>query len=84
MNAGTEITNTGTFEMVLQTISAGLIEKIITEKELDEDAAMESLYSSKLYAMLEKEYTKLWHYSVPMLYDLINEELVTGDFALHE
>ena len=76
--------NTGAFEVVLQTISTGLVEKIMTDKRLDENAAMESLYSSKLYAMLEKEDTKLWHYSVPMLYDLFNEELTTGDFALHE
>ena len=74
----------GTFEIVLQTISVGLVEKIMTDKGLDENAAMENLYSSKLYAMLEKEETKLWHYSVPMLYDLFNEELATGDFVLHE
>jgi len=74
----------GTFEMVLQTISTGLVEKIMIGKGLGEDAAMESLYSSKLYAMLEKEDTKLWHYSVPMLYDLYNEELTTGSFTVHE
>ena len=77
--------DTGAFEMVLQTISAGLVGKIITDKGLGENAAMESLYLSKLYAMLEKEDTKLWHYSVPMLYDLFNEELITtGKFILHE
>jgi hypothetical protein len=75
---------TRAFEMVLQTISTGLVGKIIIDKGLDEDAAMESLYSSKLYAMLEKEDTKLWHYSVPMLYDLHNEELTTGSFIIHE
>ena len=74
----------GAFEIVLQTILTGLVGKIITDKGLDEDAAIESLYSSKLYAMLEKEDTKLWHYSVPMLYDLFNEEFATGDFILHE
>jgi len=74
----------GEFEIVLQTISSGLVGKIMTDKGLDENAAIESLYSSKLYAMLEKENTKLWHYSVPMLYDLFNEELATGDFILHD
>ena len=74
----------GTFEMVLQTMSTSLVEKIITDKGLDENTAMENLYSSKLYAMLEKEETKLWHYSVPMLYDLYVEELTTGDFILYE
>ena len=75
---------TGAFEIVMQTISTGLVEKIMTDKGLDENTAMESLYSSKLYAMLEKEDTKLWHYSVSMLYDLFNEELITGVFILHE
>jgi len=49
---------------------------------------MLKLYTNKnsfnSYAMLEKEDTKLWHYSVPMLYDLFNEEFATGDFILHE
>jgi len=76
--------DTSAFEVVLQTISTGLVEKIIIDKGFDENAAMECLYSSKLYAMLEKEDTKLWHYSVPMLYDLFSEELITGDFILHE
>ena len=76
--------DTGAFEVVLQTISTGLVEQIMTDKGIGENAAMERLYSSKLYEMLEKEDTKLWHYSVPMLYDLFNEELITGDFILYE
>ena len=63
------------FESVLQTIAAGLVGKIMSEKGLSEDTAMESLYSSKLYSMLENEKTKVWHYSVSMLYDLFDEEL---------
>ena len=74
----------GAFEAVLQTISTCLVGKIIEDKGFDENTAMESLYSSKLYAMLEKEDTKLWHYSVPMLYDLFNEELANGGFILLE
>jgi len=76
------VDNSYEFEMVLQIIATGLVSKIITNKGLGEDTAIESLYSSKLYAMLEKEETKLWYYSVPMLYDLYNEELVTGSFTI--
>jgi hypothetical protein len=69
------------FAIVLQVVSTGLIGKIMTDTELNEDAAMESLYSSALYSVLEKEETKVWHYSVPMLYDLYKEETATGKFT---
>lgn len=72
------------FEIVLQTISNGLVEKIIFETGIDEDVAMEQLYSSELYSVLEKEETKLWHYSVPMLYKLYIEEKATGKLTLPE
>ena len=73
-----------TFELVLQTISIGLVEKIITETGLDEDSAMEKVYSSLLYSSLEKEYTKVWHYSVPKLYELWENEMKTGQLVLPE
>jgi hypothetical protein len=66
------------FEIVLQTISTGLVDKIISETGMAEDAAMEKLYSSSLYSTLEREDSKTWHYSVPMLYELYNEEASTG------
>ena len=72
------------FELVLQTISTGLIEKIITETDLDEDFAMEKLYLSLLYSALEKEETKVWHYSVPKLYQLWENEIKTGQLVLPE
>jgi len=72
------------FEAVLQVISTGLVEKIIVEKGLDEDIAMEKLYSSVLYLNLEKEDTKFWHYSVPKLYELWETEMKTGDPVIPE
>ena len=77
MEADTKI-----FEVVLQTISTGLVDKIMSETGLDEDGAMESLYSSVLYSVLEKEETKVWHYSVPMLYDLYHEEITKGKLEI--
>ena len=35
-----------TFEIVMQTISAGLVEMIVSDKGLNEDTAMEMLSSS--------------------------------------
>ena len=72
------------FELVLQTISTGLVGKIITEAGYDEDTAMEKLYSSALYSALEKENTKVWHYSVPKLYELWASEMKTGQLVLPE
>jgi hypothetical protein len=72
------------FELVLQIISTGLVAKIIAETGMDEDSAMEKLYSSALYSSLEKEDTKVWHYSVPKLYELWNNETKTGRLTLPE
>ena len=70
------------FYLVLQTITIGLINKIIVETGFYEDIAMEKLYTSELYSVLEKEETKVWHYSVPKLYDLWINETKTGQLSL--
>ena len=72
------------FELVLQTVSAGLVGKIMSDSGLNEDAALEKLYSSELYSALEKEETKVWHYSVPLLYELYQQEINTGRLTLPE
>ena len=72
------------FELVLQTISAALVGRIMSDAELNEDAAIEMLYSSTLYSVLENEETKIWHYSVPLLYKLYNQEISTGRFTYPE
>lgn len=40
------------------------------------------IYSSNLYRMLEKEETKVWHYSPMLLFDLIKNEIKTGKLEL--
>jgi len=72
------------FEIVLQTISTGLVAKIIEETGLDEDKAMERLYLSALYSAMENEKTKVWHYSVHKLYELLDNETKTGQLMLPE
>jgi hypothetical protein len=66
------------FEALLPLIAAALVDKIMTADGLSEDAAMEKLYVSELYAALEKEETKLWQYSVPMLFTLYASESSGG------
>lgn len=72
------------FELVLQTISTGLVGKIMSDSELSEDLAMEKLYSSELYSALEREETKVWHYSVHMLYELFIQEIADGKLSFTE
>ena len=57
---------------------------IIREMQRDgvrSDDAIRLLYRSKLYASLENESTKMWWYSPALLYDLLKEELETGNFT---
>ena len=69
------------FEVLLPVIVMALLNKIITETSQSEDEAIDKLYSSALYAALEREETKVWHYSVPMLYEIYKNENATGDLA---
>ena len=69
-----------TFELVLQAISAGLVEMIIEETGIGENDAIGELYSSKLYKALSNEELKVWHYSVSALFDMWKEEKVKGKF----
>ena len=72
----------GKFAAILPVIISGLTKKIIEETGVNEDEAFENLYKSKLYAALENEKTKVWYYSVPLLYDLYNNEITTGELEL--
>jgi len=72
------------FAAILPILVGGLVNKIIEETGVGENEAFEKLYNSELYAALENEKTKVWTYSVPMLFDLYNEEITTGELILPE
>lgn len=67
------------FLAMMPYISADLIYMIISIEGLSEEEAIMKLYSSKLYSLLESEETKVWQYSTPMLYSLLQQELETGE-----
>ena len=69
------------FTAIMPYISANLVAMIAKEKNLSEEEAVKKLYSSKLYALLEDEETKVWHYSTKMLYSLLEQEEQTGDIV---
>ena len=66
------------FAALMPVIVGGLANKIIEETYVSEDEAFEKLYHSELYAALENEKTKVWTYSVPLLYSLYQTEIDTG------
>ena len=66
------------FTAILPYISADLISIIVNKKGISEEDAILKLYTSKLYAALEQEDTKLWQYSTQMLYSLLEQEEQTG------
>ena len=72
------------FAVILPVIVGGLVNKIIEEQHLNETEAFDKLYNSVLYSVLETEETKVWHYSVPKLFQLWENEIKTGEFKFPE
>lgn len=57
----------------------------ITEKyAYDEITAVNEFYGSDLYALLEQEDTKLWHFSPLTLFNMFDEEKKMGNFTIPE
>ncbi|MDR2505871.1 MAG: hypothetical protein LBD16_07185 [Oscillospiraceae bacterium] len=69
---------------VLELIVPRLIGLIMDRLAIEEQEAFTRLYSSQLYAQLERDETKLWHLSVPALFELFNEEQQTGRITYPE
>ena len=67
------------FAAIMPSISSDLVAMIVSKQGISEKEAIKKLYSSKLYAALEQEETKVWHYSTGMLYSLYEQEVNTGE-----
>lgn len=72
------------FQVVLQIIVSRLAQTISKEMNISDKEALNRLYASKLYEKLEQEETKVWHLSVPSLYNLFIEEQDTGKITFPE
>ena len=72
------------FKAMLELLIPSLVKTIITERGISEQDAITTLYSSALYDKLDDEATKLWHLSIPTLYDMLKEELATGKITYPE
>ena len=72
------------FMALLPFIVTALIQKIVERKNMTQDEAFTALYGSGLYLVLDDEETKVWHYSVEKLFQLFEEEMITGNLELPE
>jgi hypothetical protein len=69
---------------MLEFILPRLIKAIMDDNDISENDVFTLLYSSKLYEKLAREETKLWHLSVPTLYEMFKEEQDTGSITYPE
>ena len=69
---------------VLGIIVPEIVHRIAESYSCDEVAATEEFYASKVYALLEQEETKLWHFSPLTLFNMYDEERNTGSFSFPE
>ena len=72
------------FASLLMLIVPQIVALIVEHDHCGEIKAINEFYSSKLYALLEEENTKMWHLSPLMLYTLYMQERETGDFDIPE
>ena len=69
------------FFAIMPYIIVDLVKMITKKTNMSEVDSIELLYNSRLYALLEQEETKLWHYSTDMLYYLFKQEQKTGNIV---
>ncbi|HAC31428.1 MAG: hypothetical protein IKS30_05975 [Treponema sp.] len=73
------------FNTFLGIIMLPTIIQLISENlNIGVQEAIEQFYNSRVYALLEKEETKFWHYSPQLLCGLYLEEKQTGKFEIPE
>ncbi len=72
------------FSAVIGLIVPKVIQLITENYSCGEITAAREFYRSGVYAMLEREETKLWHFSPLTLFNMFDEEKKTGRFSVPE
>jgi len=72
------------FTALMPYIISDLVSLIAENDQISENIAMERLYNSQLYKLLEQEDMKLWQYSSHMLYSLFQQEQKTRNISFPE
>ena len=78
------MTNQENVGAVIAFITPGILRLLMENRSLTLEAASDTLYNSQVYRALEDETTKLWRLGYPLLYDLLEEELLTGKITYPE
>lgn len=65
------------FEAILPLKIQDLISLIMKKKNLEFENALDYLYISKLYKILSKEESKIWHLSSEKLFEILEKEQIT-------
>lgn len=61
-----------------------VVDIIVREEHMSDVEAINVFYQSETYALLEKEETKVWHYSPLTIYHIWKAEKETGKIELPE
>jgi hypothetical protein len=69
---------------VIALVTPGILTLLMEGRGISLEEAGEILYNSRLYRTLEDEKTKLWRLGYPLLCDMLEEELTTGDITFPE
>lgn len=72
------------FSAIMGLLVQQVVHLIADNGPYDELTASKAFYASQVYALLEQEETKLWHFSPLTLFHLFDEEQKTGRFELPE
>ncbi len=72
------------FSAIMGVLVKQVVHLVIENYSYDELTASNEFYNSKVYALLEQEETKLWHFSPLTLFNMFDEEKKTGSFELPE
>ncbi len=62
------------FEAIMTLLVPQVVQLICENDSVDEVTASRAFYESKVYALLEQEETKLWHFSPLTLFHMYAEE----------
>ncbi len=65
------------FPMILELKVAGLVEELIASSKGTLKEALNNVYGSNVYSVLEREETKLWHHSPQLLLNCLVHEMTT-------
>ena len=76
--------NNEKFSAIMGLIVPEVVRLITENYPYDEITASRKFYRSQVYASLEQEETKLWHFSPLTLYNMFDEEQKNGSFTFPE